>query len=326
MSQRLSPILIAGLLALFSPVRVFAWDAFGHQLVARIAWDHLTATTKTNVITLLEGAPKDGCLLNLFPTDSRPLEVRQREFFVRVSTWPDIVRGDPKIDPRPCVRFHRGDWHFINYFWEGISGATNTSAPRDRHDIPVPLVNVVERLTLFRSNPSCAPPPCATVPEERATILAWLVHLVGDVHQPLHTSARVTTRQNERQGDRGGGLFNLGSSANPFPLHSFWDGIVRFSIRAKQNETDRAYIERVAAQIAAQHPLSAFSGRLQPGDVKAWSLEGLVTTKAKVYPVTLRRGQLPAETYRVAAFTTSKEAIALAAYRLADLLNTKYGS
>ena len=322
--QRLAVLLTA--LFLFVPASARAWDAIGHQLIARIAWDQLTSATKTKVIALLQAAPNDACLLGLFPGDARPLADRERDFFVSASTWPDIVRPAPSGDTRPCIRFHHGDWHFINYFWEGISGATNESAPRDREDITVPPINAVERVTLFRSNPPCLAPPCDPSAEEQPMLPAWIIHVIGDLHQPLHTSARVTTQQNEQQGDRGGGRFNLGTFEQPFPLHSYWDGIVKFSIRRKQDESERAYVERLATQLAAQHPLSAFSGRLQPGDVKAWSLEGFETTKTKVYPATLRRGQLPDEEYRVAALAVAKEAIALAGYRLADFLNALYGS
>ena len=325
MPRRISSLLIAGFLSLLSAGPVFAWDAVGHQLVARIAWDQLTAPARAKVIALLEAAPQDACLLNLFPQDSRPLDVRQREFFVRASTWPDIVRPEDG-DTRPCIRFHHGGWHFINYFWEGISGATNTNAPRDRTDIPIPPINVLERLTLLPSSPPCAAPPCDPAEEERPAVPAWISHLVGDLHQPLHTSARVTTRQDERQGDRGGGLFLLSGSGEPrFPLHSYWDGIVKFSIRRKANESERAYIERVAGQIVTDHPPSAFSDRLKAGDIKGWSLEGLATTKARVYPAALKRGRMPDETYRVAVLAIAREAIALAGYRLADLLNTLYG-
>jgi S1/P1 nuclease len=314
-------------LLLFLPAgTVRAWDAIGHQLIARIAWDQLTPATKTKVIALLQTAPDDACLLGLFPNDARPLDVREREFFVRSSTWPDLVRPASPDDTRPCIRFHHADWHFINFFWEGISGATDKSAPRDRDDIAIPPINGVERVTLFRSNPPCATGSCDPPAEERPMLPAWIIHIVGDLHQPLHTSARVTTRTDELQGDRGGGRFNLGTAEQPFSLHSYWDGIVKFSIRRKQGESEHAYVERLAAQFAAQHPPSAFSGRLQPGDVKAWSLEGFVTTKATIYPATLQRGQLPDEQYRTATLAHARQAIALAGYRLADLLNALYGS
>jgi hypothetical protein len=309
-------------LALFVPQTVLGWNATGHQVVAGIAWDNMTPTARRNAILLLQAAPADACLLDLFPDDSRPLAERQREFFMRASTWPDIVRPGEE-DTRACTRFHRRGWHFINYFWEGISGGTGSNAPQDREDIEIPEVNAVERLKIFR-----AVVVCGTPQEERATTLAWVLHLVGDIHQPLHTSARVTSRPLEREGDQGGNLFKLGPNNGSLSLHSFWDGIIDRSIARRQEERDNnhAYLNRVVRVITQEHPRSELAGRLHSGDFEAWSLEGLEKTKRVVYPQSLQRGQIPQENYRITAFTTSKEAIALAGYRLADLLNQMLGS
>jgi hypothetical protein len=288
----------------------------------------MTPTARRNAIALLQAAPPDACLLDLFPSDSRPLEVRQREFFMRVSTWPDIVRPSEE-DTRACTRFHRRDWHFINYFWEGISGATNNEdTPRDREDIEIPEINAVERLKLFRPFVACGTPPCGTPQEERATTLAWILHLVGDIHQPLHTSARVTSRPREREGDQGGNLFKLGPTNDSLSLHSFWDGIIDRSEARLPEERDNnmAYLNRVAGTIMQEHPRSGLASSLRPGDFEGWSREGLETVKRVVYPRSFQRGQMPSDDYRRITFRTSKAAIALAGYRLADLLNQMFGS
>jgi S1/P1 Nuclease len=41
-----------------------------------------------------------------------------------------------------------------------------------------------------------------TDPEQKAIALAWLFHLVGDIHQPLHTAQLFTVEY--PKGDRGG--------------------------------------------------------------------------------------------------------------------------
>lgn len=320
MKRKLFPVLTL-IFVMLLPQSALAWNATGHQLVARIAWENMNATARQNVIALLRAAPQDACLLDLFPDDTRPLEERQREFFMRVSTWPDIVRPRDE-DTRACTRFHRRDWHFINFFWEGFSGETN----EDREDIEIPEINAVERLKYFRPFVACGTPQCGTPQDERATTLAWIMHLVGDIHQPLHTSARVTSRQNEREGDQGGNLFKLGTGNNPLSLHSFWDGIINRSVPQPQSERDMAYLDRVARLIMQERPRSQMTSRLQPIDFEAWAHEGLITTKRVVYPRTLLRGQLPSNAYRDMAFVTSKEAIALGGYRLAELLNQMFGS
>src|SRR6187399_2619452 len=148
MTHRLISV-VAVFVVLLTPRPVLAWNATGHQLVAGIAWDRMTPAARQQAIALLQAAPPDACLLDLFPTDLRPLEVRQREFFVAASTWADIVRPGQN-DTRPCTRFHRRDWHFINYFWSGISGSMGSTQPTERTDIAVPTDNVVERLKFLR--------------------------------------------------------------------------------------------------------------------------------------------------------------------------------
>jgi hypothetical protein len=308
-----------------------AWNGTGHQIVAGIAWDNMTETARRNAIELLQQAPDDACLLDLFPNDARPLAEREREFFMRVATWADIVRPFNKPnqpDTRACTRFHRGGWHFINFFWSGLSGASGANAPHDRTDIPVPELNAVERLDLFRPIAVCSAAACGTTPAERATTLAWIIHLTGDIHQPLHTSARATTHAGEEKGDQGGNLFKLGTDPEKSPsLHSFWDGIVDRSIQRTEEEKTKniVYLDRVIGVITQDHPRSSVSeSDIHSFDPDEWAHEGLVTAKKSIYPATLKREKLPSEGYRKMAFDTSDAALALAGYRLADLLNRMF--
>lgn len=55
--------------------------------------------------------------------------------------------------------------------------------------------------------------------EEKAKHLCWLFHLVGDLHQPMHTTALFTTERFS-EGDRGGNETEITPGSN---LHSFWD-------------------------------------------------------------------------------------------------------
>jgi len=55
-----------------------------------------------------------------------------------------------------------------------------------------------------------------------------MFHLIGDVHQPLHTAKLVTDQFPEPDGDRGGSKFYVRVSleSSPITLHNFWDGLV----------------------------------------------------------------------------------------------------
>ena len=66
-------------------------------------------------------------------------------------------------------------------------------------------------------------------PERRAIALAWLFHLVGDIHQPLHTAQLFTV--DYPQGDRGGNeiCVRVTQTGQPLDLHRFWDGVITSS-------------------------------------------------------------------------------------------------
>jgi hypothetical protein len=77
-------------------------------------------------------------------------------------------------------------------------------------------MNAIQTIRLCRSmlaNPS-------TSKEEKAIMLAWLVHVVGDIHQPLHSSA-LFSQNLFPKGDHGGNHILTKQHGN---LHSLWDG------------------------------------------------------------------------------------------------------
>lgn len=309
-SKILTWIVVVAFLAF--PQSSYAWHDAGHRMVARIAWDNLDPVVRQKVIDLLMQAPSDSCLRELFPNNG-PLEKRQRQFFIAVATWPDIVRpGDN--DPRPCTKYHRRDWHFVDHFWSGNSGDPN-NPPQDR-DIPIAEVNAAERLQLFRNLVASNLPP-----QERAIMLAWILHLVGDIHQPLHTSGRVTTFHGESAGDAGGNNFKLGSGLS---LHFYWDGIIDPDGTTHENLND--YVDRISRELEDAFPVASFDGTLEPGNIDAWILESLQKAKDHAYPKTLKRNQMPNSAYKKNTFDVSRKSIAEGGYRLANLLTQIFGS
>lgn len=309
------------LLFLLGSSPLLAWNATGHQAVAGIAWDNMTPAARTKALAILAAAPADACMQELMPADERPLAERQREFFMKVATWPDLVRPKDDNDPRPCTRFHHPSWHFINFFFEGVSG----ESIKNRADLPLAEVNIIERLGLLDPLVKCDE-ECPIGPADRAVDLAWILHLTGDIHQPLHTAARITSEPGEEKGDQGGNLFKIGTGDRPPSLHGLWDGIVNRGIPRLPEETaEITYLDRVVEKIGHDEPKPALAARLLPENFAAWAVEGFTTTKHVAYPPTLHRGVDPGAAYRATAFHASEQAIALAGYRLADLLNRILG-
>jgi hypothetical protein len=310
-------------LSILSAPAVLAWDSPGHETVAAIAWKTMLPATQKKVSAILQGAQKNDCLQELGAGGD------PRAYFIRAATWPDVVRPNDKKDkhgkviekdPRTCTQFHVRDDHFRDQFWSGMSDGKGPDAPTNRSDVAGNARNAVERLSTYQPLVACKP-KCQISSFERAHDLAWMLHLVGDVHQPLHNAGRVSP-QNPK-GDGGGNLFPLKvDGEKPSNLHSFWDDIVDHTIEQKNGEADIAYIDRLAARLMADHPRKdVTAAQLASGQFDRWSEEGFGLAKQLAYPRSLQVDKSPSADYRKTAFTTADKQIALAGYRLADLLD-----
>lgn len=269
-----------------------AWDDNGHKVIARIAWDSMKPEARVEAIRLLKAAPPD--------SDLAVPGLSDRELFLRAATWPDIVR-DKNFQQR-WEKYHHGKWHYINWFWEP------GPPPRDRTDMQPDPENVVQKLNDLQSSLADA----ARSDAERAIDLAWVLHLVGDIHQPLHSCARVTPETPE--GDQGGNLFKLTEDES---LHWYWDRIL---VRIWRRRPGEDFIAKIAGRLEKSYPEASQEPNLLPGNFERWARVGYDSCKETVY-VGVEPGRIPSEPYRDKAWQTVRPRIALAGYRLADFLN-----
>lgn len=296
----IAAVVLAGQLA---AQPLYAWDEIGHEVIARIAWNHMSPDARAAAAALLSNAPEDSGLPALNPATGAAT-TRRRVFFVEASTWPDIVRDEAFPERRRA--YHRSSWHYVNFFFE-----STPEGPRDRPDVRGDTINVVERLGRLERSVVDLGRPSA----ERAVDLAWILHLVGDVHQPLHTTARITPES--PRGDAGGNQFLMNGTVN---LHSYWDGTIRRAFRRRSGESEHAYVSRIATAIQREHPRSAFTpAQLDSVSYEQWARAGFETAKTLAYSTP--PGQAPSPAYRQAVVDTSEQAAALAGYRLARMLN-----
>jgi S1/P1 nuclease len=95
--------------------------------------------------------------------------------------------------------------------------------------------------------------------EQKAIALAWLFHLVGDIHQPLHTAQLFTV--DYPNGDRGGNeiCLRVRQAGQPIDLHRFWDGVITSSsnLTRLRNEAmsliNRQWFQRSQLTELAEH-------------------------------------------------------------------------
>jgi hypothetical protein len=344
-------VLIAAATGLAAAAPGHAWNDFGHELIARIAWQELEPEVRSRVLALFREAPRDslmhcldlnqdrrrGCGRFSYRLGDAPTaEDGDRILFERAAYWPDLAR---QLD-----KYNRPTWHYIGWTWrQGADGTAHDT------DLPVPEPNAVSQLVeLARSVADTSGRP-----DKRAIHLAWIFHLVGDIHQPLHAASRVTERRDEREGDRGGNGFGLDDWNRN--LHAFWDGALDARFRADYQQQalatltsdsnrpppserfwrafgelrDREYEthkDRVAAEARSRHPFDdAVRASLKSGDFEAWARESNQIVRTSVYPADLTRGKAPPSAYADFAYDTSLRRAAIAGYRLADLLREMLG-
>jgi len=260
---------------LLAALPLTAWNETGHKTVALLAHQNLTEPVRQTVDALLKEHPHHATW------KGRP--------FLVAAYWPDMIRGNPQYDRPP--------WHYINVPFS----TDGTPFPPADYDSPSVLTKIVE----FRRTVGDPSLPAS----ERAIQLAWLLHLVGDVHQPLHTTAWFTVAL--PKGDRGGNAVFVAGASN---LHSYWDALLGST---PTDEFIRKQAERLAKMPAEKPPNL---------NVRQWVDDGFRAARESAYtfgndpgakqnPITLP------DSYHDAARKVADAGAALAGYRLAALLN-----
>ena len=126
-------------------------------------------------------------------------------------------------------------------------------------------------------------------PAERATALCWVLHVVGDIHQPLHTADLFSA--DYPAGNAAGTLAYVEDpvTGSALPLHLLWDS---YTLRS----TEAEHIDQAMRDYLKAHPrqqldeLAAFSG---PGDFEAWVQESFAIARDFAYAGQLETAQDP---------------------------------
>ncbi|HUR99955.1 MAG TPA: S1/P1 nuclease [Pyrinomonadaceae bacterium] len=299
-----------------SAVSSFAWDDTGHKAVAFIAWQQMSPATREAVIKILRTAPEDSDLSAFYLTSAEPEDTRKLAYFMLAATWADIVR-DRAFETRN-KKYHKSNWHYDDIFWKQVNGKAEVlPKPEDGGQA---VSRLVEFDKLLRN--------ASASDKDKAIAIAWVEHLIGDIHQPLHTSARVTDK--EPKGDQGGNLFLLTPENTPrdkqLNLHWFWDSIIDRNTPLKGDTCERDYIADVAGKIMKKYPRRDLASEMKPGAFDEWRAESVALSQTEVFSPDLVRFQSPSEKYKKKAFQVSQRRMALAGYRLGEILNQIFGT
>lgn len=312
--KALSSLVFAAVMAVFV-LPSFAWDETGHKITAYIAWQQMTPDVRAKVIKILLEAPEDAQLSTFYmPYGTRDDETRRREFFMFVATWPDVIRD--RNFPNRAKKYGHSTWHYADTLWTVKDGKIEyLKAPEDGG---LAMEKLAEFDKLIRSDASDS---------QKAIAIAWLEHLIGDIHQPLHTSGRVTDL--EPKGDQGANLFLLtpkDQKKDKLELHWFWDSIVGRNMPNNKDLCDADYIDPIAQKIMKMYPFSKVQGQLLPGRFEDWARESLTLAQTEVFSPDLKRFEMPSDKYKKKALEISQKRMALAGYRMGELFNQAFGT
>lgn len=277
----MKPYFLIPILCLCAPISL-AWNSIGHRVIAQIAYDNLTSAVKAKVDSITKEQ------FYFQNPDTR---------FLKAATWPDELKSTT----------HQYDtWHYINLpdVYDGVN-----PPPIDPQNV-VFEINQQEQALKNRETLS---------PRQQAKDLSFLIHFIGDIHQPLHCIDRFSKNFPAPRGDEGGNLYPIQSGiANN--LHALWDsgvGLFYFS-----HQQYRHYLKGVpsqAEQLEAEYPPAYFAQKLLIHSPQAWAQESFDLAKANAY--TLPENNSPNGDYVRIGQQISAEQAALAGYRLANVLN-----
>jgi hypothetical protein len=299
--------LVCFLTLTFAP-GAYAWDSFGHMMIAAIAYEQLTPVAQARVARLLQLNPD-------YPRwiSHTAKEERDELAFVIAATWADDIKSEPGYvndgehpsGPDSGRNLGYTD-HLQHRYWHYIDLPFSTDhTPL----IPPATPNAQTQIASFRKTLTSA----EASDELKSYDLVWLLHLVGDVHQPLHTTSRFTRSQ--RHGDAGGNLVALCRKPCQIELHQYWDNLPGTEKKAIIAIRRSVHLPTPDARVAAID------------DERQWIHESFLIAQNSVYIPPIGDGPGPFfidHPYQSIAHRVARDRLALAGARLAHVLNEAF--
>ena len=263
---------------------VLAWNAEGHMVVAQIAYNHLNAAVKAQCDGLIAVPAAYGSSIN--------------NTFVTSAVWADDAKSS----------LGTGIWHYIDLPFS-LDGTSTSGVATASFDV----VQAINLSISTLQNPSATQ-------SNQAVSLRYLLHFVGDIQQPLHSSTAVFASY--PGGDAGGNSFSISGTWNN--LHSLWDsggGYLTDSLSRPLSGSGQTTLNNKVSAIEAAYPYTPNIGTTpNPMD---WAQEGFGLAETVAY-VGITRNSAPSTAYLNTAQSTTEQRMAAGGHRLADLLNTLF--
>lgn len=158
----------------YLPLQVNGWGMIGHRVVGEIADSYLTPYAKQEVAKILG-----------------------TESIAMASNWPDFIKSDSTMA-------YLSPWHYLNIKGGLTFNEVQTFLKNDTAVDAYTKINFLVKELKNKKLPG----------DKKAAYLKLLIHIVGDIHQPLHAG---------RPEDLGGNRIKVLWLNVPYNLHQVWD-------------------------------------------------------------------------------------------------------
>ncbi len=261
------------------------WGANGHRIVAHICDLHLTDTAKKGV-----------------------KEILGDEFIEEAANWPDYIKSENGW------RF-ANEWHYttvdedktIMDIRKVYGEDTKINDALEAMDLMLSILNDDKEATAYLEGLMDKNRAQPLNNSTKATALAFLVHLVGDIHQPMHVG---------KNKDQGGNKISVLFFDERTNVHSVWDSDIIEHERLSYTEFSRFINKLSPSEIAA----------LQDDPIDEWARESIKVREHiydTIYDYTDRDSGLPdfSWNYQHDNIPIVEERLVTAGVRLAGILN-----
>ncbi|MCG3165306.1 MAG: hypothetical protein POELPBGB_01068 [Bacteroidia bacterium] len=327
------------------PLSSFAWGEEGHRMIALIAYDLLTPETKQKVLQDLKHHEfYQTHFVNLMTTSisSTDQEKKNKWLFSHIAQWPDYIKHAPGF---PNNRKFK-DWHYINeplYLTPADETYFNNRPPTNLTRYSEGMIvkdkwNVSQayeyNLHILETD---------TTKKHRAEALCWLFHLLGDIHQPLH-SAALFSNPLFKTGDAGGNLIKV-ERVPKENMHSYWDNVVEPRHESGTNRFDEILVaygvylsgsyEEAGKEAATHLAFETWIGESRNLALSSIYIQPVRTALIAAHeqpppifdaPLTVSIGIAEADAFKAHAEEVAHIRIAEAGFRLAKLLEMLYAN
>ncbi|MDG2377151.1 MAG: S1/P1 nuclease [Woeseiaceae bacterium] len=203
------------------------WNAAGHKTTAAIAFELLKSDQRKPIIAILGQHPRFGeDFVAHMPAhvENGGSDTQEKWLLEQAAIWPDLVK---RLDKTIQAEYNKGRWHYINMpVWltdEDEAALTDKLSHNMATDFFPTMQSNLNVIQALRGNLEIWRDKSST-DGDKALALCWILHLTGDLHQPLHAVA-LFSRTYFPRGDRGGNSIKVVWGNGTQNLHAVWDGL-----------------------------------------------------------------------------------------------------